>query len=118
MKKSKTVKSFTSDYGNSNGIKVKDIIKIFNRILTKRYNREFVATFNNPRPNKNVITRNKSLYPFYSKESSKNIIKNEVSKSNKTLKKLSAVGEAQAFSAKSLMGLEELKKDLTDWFEN
>jgi len=49
---------------------------------------------------------------------SKNIIKNEVSKSNKTLKKLSAVGEAQAFSAKSLMGLEELKEDLTDWFEN
>ena len=76
LKKSKTVKSFTSDYGNSNGIKVKDIIKIFNRILTKRYNREFVATFNNPRPNKNVITRNKSLYPFYSKESSKKILDN------------------------------------------
>ena len=76
LKKSKTVKSFTSDYGNSNGIKVKDIIKIFNRILTKRYNRKFVATFNNPRPNKNVITRNKSLYPFYSKESSKKILDN------------------------------------------
>ena len=49
---------------------------------------------------------------------SKNKIKNEISMSNKTLKKLSVVGEAQAFSAKSMIGIEQLKEELTDWFEN
>lgn len=47
---------------------------------------------------------------------SKNKVINEVMKGNQTLKDLSALGEAQAFSAKSLIGLDELKESLLAWF--
>ena len=76
FKKSNTNKSFTINYGNSNGIKVKDIITIFKRVLKKRYNRNFLAVFNNPGPNKNIINKKKSTSSFYSKENSRKIINN------------------------------------------
>ena len=47
---------------------------------------------------------------------SKNKVRKEVMKGNQTLKDLSAMGEAQAFSAKSLIGLDELKESLLGWF--
>ena len=76
LKKSNTIKSFTYDYGNPNGIKVSNIIKIFNKILKKKYNRDFVAIFKSNYPNKNVITKKKSVYSYYSKENSKKILDN------------------------------------------
>ena len=76
LKKSHANKSFTCDYGNPNGIKIKDIIKIFTRILKKKYNRSFVATFQNSIPNKNIIRKRASVYSYYSKENSKKILAN------------------------------------------
>ena len=40
------------------------------------FNRNFLAVFNNPRPNKNIINKKKSTSSFYSKENSRKIINN------------------------------------------
>ena len=76
LRKSNTTKSFTCDYGNYKGIKIKDIVKIFSYILKKKYNRNFVAIFKNPYPNKNIISNNNLLYSYNSKENSKKILVN------------------------------------------
>ena len=42
----------------------------------KNYNRNFIAIFKNPFPNKNIITKKKLVYSYYSKENSKKILDN------------------------------------------
>ena len=74
LRKSNTTKSFTYDYGNYKGIKIKDVIKIFSYILKKKCNRSFIAIFKNPYPNKNIISNNKLVYSYDSKENSKKIL--------------------------------------------
>ena len=76
LKQSNTNKSFTYNYGNPKGIKIKEIIKIFSYILKKKYNRSFEAIFKNPHPNKNIISNNKLAYSYNSKENSKKILVN------------------------------------------
>ena len=76
LKKSNTNKSFTYNYGNRKGIKIKEIIKIFSYILKKKYNRNFTAVFKNSQPNKNIINNNKLVYSYNSKENSKKILAN------------------------------------------
>ena len=75
LKESRKKKSFTRNFGNPQGIKLKQMLKIFNKEYFKRNKVNFIAEFNSKYPNKNLIS-NRLKNSFFSNKSSKNVINN------------------------------------------
>jgi nucleoside-diphosphate-sugar epimerase len=75
-KESNKNKNFIYNYGNTNTISIDEIVKIFKKIVEKKYNRTINITFKKNNKNANVIKKNKKIYSFNSKENSKKILKN------------------------------------------
>ena len=76
IKESNKNKNFIYNYGNTNTISVDEVVKIFKKIVEKKYHKTINITFKRNDKNANVIKKNKKIYSFNSKENSKKILKN------------------------------------------
>lgn len=90
LKKAFLKKSFVKNYGNLDAIKVKDIIKIYNKFYYKKFKKTFIPTYFSNKINVNVIKKSKNS--IYSKQKSRKVIKkyliNRLYAKNKELRNL------------------------------
>ena len=75
FRESKKRISFTRNFGNPNGLKLSEMLAIFDKEYYKINKKHFIAEFSSKFPNKNLIDI-KAKNSFFSKKSSKSVISN------------------------------------------